>query len=411
MRALLSQRSETARAARRRADTAAAARSEFLANMSHEIRTPLNGVLGLADALARTEAVPARREMLDTILSSGQVLNQLLGDALDLARADSGGLKLAHEAFDVRQTISAAAFLFEKLAREKGVGFAVVFDIEPPGAVFGDALRIRQVVSNLISNAVKFTPCGAVTVQCSLKARSTGGVLLDVRVSDTGVGFDETIKARLFNRFEQGDNSVTRRFGGSGLGLAIARKLIQMMGGQIGCDSTLGRGSVFHFSVPLERAPMAAAREMGEPDFRREHRLSILVAEDHPINRKVIEAILGDTAELTMAVNGQEALEAFEMRSFDLMLMDTHMPIMDGLAAMRAIRTAEGATGRRRTPIISLTADAMPQHIEAARAAGADLHLAKPITSAGLFSAIDQVVRKTVEADSAADPARARDLA
>jgi CheY-like chemotaxis protein len=192
---------------------------------------------------------------------------------------------------------------------------------------------------------------------------------------------------------------VTRRFGGSGLGLAIARKLIQMMGGDISCDSAPGVGSEFYFSLPLELAP-AVAIEPPEAELSPARRLVILVAEDHPINRRVIEAMLGDSAELVMAENGMTALEAFGAQAFDLVLMDTHMPVMDGLTAIRAIRAAE--VDGMRTPIISLTADAMPQQIAAALTAGADLHLAKPITGTGLFAAIDQVIRLAAEAGARA---------
>jgi signal transduction histidine kinase/ActR/RegA family two-component response regulator len=390
MRNLLARRTLTAREARRRADDAAKAKGEFLANMSHEIRTPLNGVIGLADALARTELNPEQREMLKMVLDSGKALTGLLSDALDLTRADSGALELTDEPFDVRDAIGSSAFLFETIARDKKLAFQVDFDVCAPGVVVGDALRIRQVISNLISNAVKFTSEGSVSVEVSLMPTQDGMMTLQAVVRDTGAGFDETVKARLFKRFEQGDSSVTRRYGGSGLGLSIAQRLAEMMHGRISCDSTPGVGSVFAFSVALPAgAAIAVADEPVVVELLPERAISVLLAEDHPVNRRVVQAMLGDAVDLTMAANGQEALEAFHSHSFDLILMDTQMPVMDGLTAIRAIRETERTTGRSRTPIISLTADAMPKQVEASLAAGADMHLAKPITGEGLFGAIE----------------------
>ena len=396
MRTLLARRTATARQARHRADSAAAAKGEFLANMSHEIRTPLNGVIGLADALSRTDLKPAQREMLAMILTSGKALTGLLSDALDLARADSGALLLTEEPFEVRQTIGAAAYLFETIAREKGLGFKVEFDLDPPGAVVGDALRIRQVVSNLISNAVKFTAEGEVSVKVSLKPDAEGRLVLATMVRDTGPGFGEDVKARLFNRFEQGDSSVTRRYGGSGLGLSIAQRLSQMMNGAIDCESVSGAGAMFCFTVPLPPAAVAeqAAGKTPDPAPHAEARkLSVLLAEDHVINRRVIQAMLGDTVDLTLVDNGEAAVEAFGAQVFDAVLMDTHMPVMDGLTAIRAIRALELKRGRPRTPIVSLTADAMPQQVNAVLAAGADLHVSKPITGESLYGALQTCAR------------------
>ena len=392
-RSLFARRTAIARAAWRRADRAATAKGEFLANMSHEIRTPLNGVIGLADALSRTELTPNQREMLKMVLSSGKALTGLLSDALDLARADSGALALTVEPFDVREAIGPAAFLFESIAREKGLDFEVAFDLAPPGAVLGDSLRLKQVVSNLISNAVKFTTRGEVRVLVALAPLGAGRMLLTVTVRDTGAGFDETVKARLFRRFEQGDSSVTRRFGGSGLGLSIAHRLVQMMGGAIDCSSTPGVGSTFILSLPLvaTAAPLAAPHPRGAETLDHfEGKVSVLLAEDHLVNQRVIRAMLGETADLTIVADGQAALEALSAGRFDVVLMDTHMPVMDGLSAIRALRETERREGRTRIPVISLTADAMPGQIEAALEAGADMHLAKPVTLEALFEALDR---------------------
>jgi signal transduction histidine kinase/ActR/RegA family two-component response regulator len=388
LRTLLARRTATARAARRRADLAVTAKGEFLANMSHEIRTPLNGVIGLADALSRTELAPEQRNMLDMILSSGKALTGLLSDALDLARADSGALTLAAEPFDVRETVGAAVFLFETVARDKGLAFEVRFDLDAP-ALLGDPLRLRQIVSNLINNAVKFTAEGEVYALVSVRRLDGSRARLQITVRDTGPGFGPEVKARLFNRFEQGDSSVTRRHGGSGLGLSIAHRLAVMMDGDIVCESIPGAGSIFTLSVdlPLAAALQGSAAPAPEPEPL-QRRMKVLLAEDHPVNRKVIQAMLGDSVDLTIVEDGQAAVEQARQDAFDAILMDTHMPVMDGLTAIRIIRADEAYAGRPRTPIVSLTADAMPQHLDAAFAAGADLHLAKPITGEGLAATL-----------------------
>jgi signal transduction histidine kinase/ActR/RegA family two-component response regulator len=406
MRSLFTHRTLAARDARHRADGAAKAKGEFLANMSHEIRTPLNGVIGLADALTRTDIDTNQREMLAMILSSGQALRGLLSDALDLARADSGALKLDVEPFDVRQTIGAGAYLFESLAREKGLSFDVRFDAPEDRLAVADALRVRQIVSNFISNAVKFTDKGGVEVLARLDDFGDGRGRLEVAVRDTGPGFDEETRARLFRRFEQGDGSVTRRYGGTGLGLAISRKLAEMMGGEVTCESTPGQGSVFRFTLPVEiEAARPAAEPAGQPAAAEptERRLRVLVAEDHLVNQKVVRAILGDNVDLTIVADGQAAVDTFEAQDFDAVLMDTHMPVMDGLTAIRAIRAIEARRGAVRTPIISLTADAMPQQVASALAAGADSHLAKPITAATLYAALQSVM--AAGEDNAQSPA------
>jgi signal transduction histidine kinase/ActR/RegA family two-component response regulator len=398
-RRLLARRTEIARQARRRADEAALAKTRFLANMSHEIRTPLNGVIGLADALSRTALKPGQREMVDMIQGSGRALNGILSDVLDLARADAGGLALAPEAFDAREAVSAAAYLFESIARGKGVGFEVDFEIGCRRAVMGDALRIRQIISNLISNAVKFTEQGTVQVKASLSPHPDDATLADLRVAviDTGPGIAEAARAKLFRRFEQADTSVARRYGGTGLGLAISRELAEMMGGRIDCESEAGRGAAFTLRLTLPLATEEPAAPVPAPEGEMEHglrRCAVLLAEDHPVNQRVIQAILGDSVDLTVVGDGQSAVDACRTSAFDLILMDTHMPVMDGLTAMRAIRAMEAHKTGPRTPIVSLTADAMPSQVQEALAAGADRHLAKPITATALIAAMTAAMER-----------------
>ena len=380
-----------------RAETANVAKSEFLANMSHEIRTPLNGVLGLADALARMQLTPRQQEIVAMIVSSGKALTAILSDVLDLAKAEASQLELREEPFSLRETIGAAAFLFETVARDKGLEFRVGFDGDGPDRLVGDPLRIKQIVSNLISNAVKFTDQGEVAIFARSACREDGSAMLEVAVKDTGPGFTETARAKLFGRFEQGDGSITRQYGGTGLGLSIARTLAQMMGGDIDCTARPGEGATFVFQARLgidraashgmDREPVEDHAALGA------RRLRVLLAEDHVVNQRVVQLMLDGAAELVIAANGQEAVDACQGDApFDVVLMDTQMPVMDGLTAIRLIRAAEARAGRGRVPIISLTANAMAHQVQAALEAGADQHLAKPITSDGLYAAINQAL-------------------
>ena len=376
--------------ARDAAEEANVAKSHFLANMSHEIRTPLNGVIGLAQALAKTELTPTQREMLDLMQSSGQTLQTLLGDILDLARVESGKLELTEDAFHLAATAREAAQLYAEIAREKALGFHVDIDIEEGLWVRGDAVRLKQVLTNLISNAVKFTTEGFVSLTVQQGPEQNGLPTVRFTVEDTGIGFDAATRTRLFQRFEQADGAITRRFGGSGLGLSICRHLAEMMGGALDCESEPGGGSAFILTMPLVQCDAPARKESkpvlltdGPDGLRRR----VLVADDHPVNRRVIELILTQAnVETIMAENGGEALDAFRAGHFDLILMDMQMPVMDGLTATQEIRLLEMTESRARTPIIMLTANAMPEHIAAGRSAGVDHHLAKPFNAAELLS-------------------------
>ncbi|MBI5940284.1 MAG: PAS domain S-box protein [Caulobacterales bacterium] len=376
----------TARA-RDLAEAANRAKSEFLANMSHEIRTPLNGVMGVASALSRTDLTPAQVEMVGLIETSGQTLEAILADVLDLARIESGRVELKPEQFDLAACLRSAAALFRPGAREKGLGFDLAIDRSVFGAFVGDAVRLRQILCNLLSNAVKFTAHGRIT----LEATTADDGRLSITVSDTGIGFDAEVKDRLFERFEQADGSITRRFGGTGLGLAISRALAEAMDGVLEAWSEPGAGSRFTLTLPLDRwsAPLADAAPLvsAEPGDIRAPR--VLLAEDHAINRKVVELLFSDSdVELTCVENGAEAVEAAAVSSFDLILMDMQMPVMDGLTAIRAIRAAESAGRRYPVSIWALSANALPEHVAASMAAGADGHLSKPITAQALFATL-----------------------
>ncbi|CAN7544099.1 PAS domain-containing protein [Phenylobacterium sp. LjRoot225] len=382
-------------------ESASRAKSEFLANMSHEIRTPLNGVMGVAGALSKTTLTETQREMVSIIETSAKTLETLLSDILDLARIEAGKIDLRPEPFDLAASVNACAAIFDTTARAKGLDLVV--DIAPCAIsnYLGDAPRIRQILSNLLSNAVKFTARGQVRLHVDAVRDETSSQLT-FEVSDTGIGFDAETRDRLFSRFEQADGSITRRFGGSGLGLSISRTLAEAMDGTLEADATPGEGARFILRLALPRCagdldiwsepePQTAALEVARA-------LRVLVAEDHPTNRRVIELILESTGvELLCVENGAEALVATELETFDLILMDMQMPVMDGLTAIRAIRAREGSAHRGRTPIYVLTANAMPEHVAASAAAGADGHLSKPILAENLINLVVEITNGTAD--------------
>ena len=378
------------RRARQNAEAANTAKSEFLANMSHEIRTPLNGVVAVADMLARADLGAREQEMVEIIRSSGDTLQRLLSDVLDLARIESGKITIESAPFHVGEMVRGVAALSQLRCEEKGVLLTVAIAPDLDGLVSGDMVRVRQVVTNFLSNAVKFTEAGSIQVT----AERTGSGMARFTVVDTGVGFDPASKGRVMGRFQQADSSITRRFGGTGLGLAICAELAGLMGGLVDCESTPGKGALFWMELPLPPAEVEAAAPLPSSAAPDEGgRLRILVADDHPTNRRVLELMLHDVADLVSAENGREALDALAAGpAFDLVLMDMQMPVMDGLTAVREIRRLEAAQVRPRLPVIMLTANAMPEHIADAAAAGADLHLGKPFTAETLFDAIGEAV-------------------
>ena len=374
------------------AEAANLAKSEFLANMSHEIRTPLNGVMGVASALARTELSPTQSEMVSLVETSAKTLETLLSDILDLARIEAGKMELRPEPFDLAVSVNACGALFDAAAQAKGLDLEVAIAPDALGAYLGDAARIRQILCNLLGNAVKFTQKGRVKLTVEARHGKTASELR-FQVSDTGIGFDEETKARLFSRFEQADGSITRRFGGSGLGLSICRSLAEAMGGRLDADAKQGKGSVFTVTLELTRCASAADHGFDDTEAAPVHDplvgMRVLLAEDHPTNRRVVELILSAVGvNLTCVEDGQQAVDAFRTDSFDLVLMDMQMPVMDGLTAIAEIRKIEAATAVCPTPIHMLTANAMPEHIAASLAAGADGHLSKPILAEALLELV-----------------------
>ncbi|MEG2498450.1 hybrid sensor histidine kinase/response regulator [Brevundimonas sp.] len=382
------------RRARRHAERANTAKTQFLANMSHEIRTPLNGVVAMADVLHRSDLKDKDRDLVDVIRSSAGTLEGLLNDILDSARIESGELRLEAAAFNICAMLEGVQQLWNVRARDKGVQLDLLGCPELDRVVTGDVARLRQVLNNLVSNALKFTDTGTVTI----RAEPLEGDHIRFSVTDTGVGFDEAVRQRLFARFQQADESITRRYGGSGLGLSISQNLIALMGGDMNCESQLGKGSRFWFDVQLPAvATQAADENAGRKEILLDQAvaassglgLRVLLADDHAPNRKVVEVLLEPLdVELTAVVDGQQAVNAFENGYFDLVLMDMQMPVMDGLTATQRLRQIERRDGRVHTPVIMLTANAMREHVEASMAAGADRHLTKPLTAQSLIECI-----------------------
>ena len=371
------------RVAVEKAEAANRAKDEFLSTMSHELRTPLNGVIGMAQVMATTELAPPQREMLEVINTSAEGLQDIVADLLDIVDLSSGRLELSPQPVALGALVREAAATWQAQAAQKNLSFALQLAPDCEGEVQVDPARLRQILSKLLSNAVKFTEQGGIDVLVEAPASAPGWVAFQVR--DTGVGFDPAVSDRLFSPFEQADNSVTRRFGGVGLGLAICHEIIQQMGGTITASSRQGEGATFRVELPLGVAAMAAAPGASTT-------LRVLCVEDHPVNRKVIKLILDAAGVgMTAVVNGAEAVEAFKAESFDAILMDMQMPVMDGLTATREIRAFEQQHGRAPTPIVMVTAHGFPEHIAASREAGADRHMTKPVNAADLVHVINDL--------------------
>ena len=402
---------ESARLAeeRARAEASNQAKSEFLAHMSHELRTPLNGVLTMAQLMARGDLDTDQRDKLEVILRSGQDLLHVINDVLDFSKIEAGKLELEAIVFDAAELFESACAGFTAMAERKGLLLSL--ELEPPvrGLRLGDPARLRQILNNFVSNALKFTAEGSVTIV--VRADGEGGRDgLTFAVKDTGPGISELGMGRLFQKFSQVDASTTRKFGGTGLGLAICHELAALMGGQVWAESREGAGSTFFATLalprtaraerPVEIVPAAAASDEERP-------LRILAAEDNPNNHAVLRAIMSAFGfDLTLAINGREAVEAWRRASFDLILMDVQMPEMDGVEATRVIRQAEAARGAPRTPIIALTANAFRHQIDAYMAAGMDGHLAKPIDIHALQDLIERILAEPAVPSAASGQAR-----
>jgi signal transduction histidine kinase len=375
--------------ARDRAEQANRAKGDFLANVSHEIRTPLNGILGMVQIMRREAREAEQSQRLDVIDDAGQTLLGVLDGVLDLAKIDAGRLEADVHPFDVEEIVRRATATHDSLAEQKEVRFEVEWDPEARGVWLGDGGMLRQVLSNLLSNALKFTAQGAIVLRIGL---SDDGLRFEV--TDTGLGIADDKQGLVFEPFTQADASTTRRYGGTGLGLAICRQLVGLMGGELTLESQLGVGSTFSFALPMTRGQRSATADPRQNEAGQAGRCAhILAAEDNPTNQLILRALLEPfDIELTMVADGREAVEAWATGGFDMILMDVQMPVLNGTDATVEIRERERSEGRRRTPIIALTANIMRHQIEAYARAGMDGHVAKPIETTELLTAIESAL-------------------
>ncbi|MEO5344951.1 MAG: response regulator [Magnetococcus sp. YQC-9] len=401
------------------AERASMAKSEFLAVMSHEIRTPLNGILGMAELLIDLEMSEEYRLYVETIRRSGENLLVIINDILDFSKIEAGRLELEAIPFGLWGLLDELQFIFSQVASSKELAFRIEHDGLLPRDLIGDPVRVRQILTNLLSNALKFTEMGGVSLQVEPLKVSSEQTLIAFVVRDTGIGISPENFARLFDAFSQVDSSTTRKFGGTGLGLSITNRLVRMMGGEISVHSQLGVGSTFRVEIPFKMARVAVSRAessgAAEATFVEiPVDMSILLVEDDPINLAVIKGMLQPyRARIDVAQNGRVALGKLARMTFDLVLMDCLMPEMDGYAATREFRKMELSSGRaRRTPVIALTANAMQGDREKCLAAGMDDYLSKPFKRTALVAVISQWLtraRNQAALTAAVDPAAARE--
>ncbi|MBN4096079.1 hybrid sensor histidine kinase/response regulator [Methylobacterium sp. OT2] len=393
----LAEACDRAEAAQAQAEAGERAKSAFLATMSHEVRTPLNAIVGFGDLLSDDPSLTqSQRRCVDQMRVGCEVLTSVVNDILDYARIEADGVVLEAAPFSPRRLIEETVALVAGTAERKGLDLRIEDDAAVDAPVLGDKTRLRQVLLNLVNNAVKFTQSGSVTVALT-QAATPDGIALRVAVRDTGIGISAEAQGRLFNRFVQAESTTTRRFGGTGLGLAIAKGLIEAMGGTIGLESREGEGATFWFSLTLPPAseakpsaePFEAGDRMPSPNPALSRQAHLLLVDDGAINREIAQLILEAMGyRVSIAGNGQEAVDLIQSQPYDLVLMDVEMPVMDGITATRSIRALGGIAGQ--IPIVAMTAHVLPEQVATLRAAGADDHVGKPFDRTHLRAVIER---------------------
>ncbi|WP_282607170.1 ATP-binding protein [Pelagibius sp. Alg239-R121] len=384
----------------RAANSANDAKSAFLAVMSHELRTPLNGILGLTEALNADDLQEEQREMLGSVQESAKGLLTILNDILDLSKIEAGEMRLDPHPMNLAKLIGSTTAFWRPAITAKGIDFDVDRgNLEGLPDVVGDALRIRQILSNFLSNAAKFTETGSIAIRSSAEVQTAGEIAVRFEIRDSGIGMSEEVQDRLFSAFVQADDSTSRKYGGTGLGLNICRQLAELMGGSVGVESRPGEGSRFFLTLELKAAAVQQAESLEDDDqaleelLKQRKSIRVLVADDNAINQKIIQAFLSSLpCDLTFVSNGAEALQAVKSLDFDLVLMDSQMPEMDGMTATREIRALP--MPKRSVPIIAVTANALEEDKQRYLAAGLDEHITKPIERKLLYAAIQRQTAK-----------------